>query len=70
MEEVINLNNIFYKSYSVDPNTGHSIYVFDSTYLPSAAELGVNDKNDYDEMITELMDMLVKKLNEAERDWL
>lgn len=65
MEEVINLNNIFYKSYSVDPNTGHSIYVFDSTYLPSAAELGVNDKNDYDEMITELMDMLVKKLPQA-----
>lgn len=65
MEEVINLNNIFYKSYSIDPNSGHSIYVFDSTYLPSSEELGAVDKYDYDIMITELMDLLVKKLPQS-----
>ncbi|KAL3237370.1 Ecm25p [Nakaseomyces bracarensis] len=65
MEDVINLNNIFYKSYSIDPNSGHSIYVFDSTYLPSSEELGAVDKYDYDIMITELMDLLVKKLPQS-----
>lgn len=57
----INVNNIFFKSFSVDPNSGHSIYVFDSTYLPDPEILG-NDKQIYDLLIDELMDRLVEKL--------
>lgn len=57
----INVNNIFFKSFSVDPNSGHSIYVFDSTYLPDPEILG-NDKQVYDLLINELMDRLVEKL--------
>ncbi|EDO18553.1 hypothetical protein Kpol_2001p58 [Vanderwaltozyma polyspora DSM 70294] len=59
----INVNNIFFKSYSVDPNTGHSIYVFDSTYLPSPEEVG--DKQVFDLLIDELMDTLMAKLPSA-----
>ncbi|CCD27485.1 Ecm25p NDAI_0K02940 [Naumovozyma dairenensis CBS 421] len=56
----INTNNIFFKSYSIDPITGHSIYVFDSTYLPSPEEIG--DKQVYDLLIDELMDRLITTL--------
>ncbi|CCE63078.1 hypothetical protein TPHA_0D04440 [Tetrapisispora phaffii CBS 4417] len=59
----VNVNNIFFKSYSVDPNTGHSIYVFDSTYLPSPEEIG--DKQVFDLLIDELMDTLIAKLPAA-----
>lgn len=59
----VNVNNIFFKSYSVDPNTGHSIYVFDSTYLPSPEEIG--DKQVYDLLIDQLMDTLIAKLPSA-----
>ena len=45
----INVNNIFFRSYSVDPNSGHAIYVFDSTYLPASDEIG--DKQVYDLLI-------------------
>ncbi|CCF58750.1 hypothetical protein KAFR_0F01530 [Kazachstania africana CBS 2517] len=57
----VNVNNIFFKSYSKDPNTGHSIYVFDSTYLPDPEEIG-NDKQVYELLIDELMDTLLAKL--------
>lgn len=57
----INVNNIFFKSYSIDPNSGHSIYVFDSTYLPEPDEIG-NDKQLYDVLIDQLMDSLITKL--------
>lgn len=56
----INVNSIFFKSYSVDPISGHVIYVFDSTYLPSPEEVG--DKQVYDLLIDGLMDKLVNKL--------
>ncbi|CCH63056.1 hypothetical protein TBLA_0J00560 [Henningerozyma blattae CBS 6284] len=56
----ININDIFFKSYSVDPITKQSIYVFDSTYLPSPEEVG--DKQVYDLLINELMDRLITKL--------
>ncbi|CAI4034237.1 hypothetical protein SMKI_10G0200 [Saccharomyces mikatae IFO 1815] len=59
----INVNNIFFKSYSVDPNSGHAIYVFDSTYLPAPDEIG--DKQVYDLLINALMDRLVMKLPQA-----
>lgn len=48
----INVNNIFFRSYSVDPNSGHAIYVFDSTYLPAPDEIG--DKQVYDLLINAL----------------
>lgn len=60
----INVNNIFFKSYSVDPNSGHSVYVFDSTYLPGPSEIG-NDKQVYDLLIDELMDLLITKLPQS-----
>lgn len=60
----INVNNIFFKSYSVDPNSGHSVYVFDSTYLPGPTEIG-NDKQVYDLLIDELMDLLITKLPQS-----
>lgn len=60
----INVNNIFFKSYSIDPNSGHSIYVFDSTYLPDPETIG-NDKQVYDLLIDELMDTLIEKLPSA-----
>ncbi|CAL9731777.1 protein Ecm25p [Monosporozyma unispora] len=60
----INVNNIFFKSYSIDPNSGHSIYVFDSTYLPDPQLIG-NDKQVYDLLIDELMDTLIEKLPSA-----
>ncbi|SMN19406.1 similar to Saccharomyces cerevisiae YJL201W ECM25 Non-essential protein of unknown function [Maudiozyma saulgeensis] len=60
----INVNNIFFKSYSIDPNSGHSIYVFDSTYLPDPTEIG-GDKQVYDLLIDELMDMLITKLPQS-----
>ncbi|CAI4551756.1 CKB_collapsed_G0028140.mRNA.1.CDS.1 [Saccharomyces cerevisiae] len=59
----INVNNIFFRSYSVDPNSGHAIYVFDSTYLPASDEIG--DKQVYDLLINALMDRLVMKLPQA-----
>lgn len=59
----INVNSIFFKSYSVDPISGHSIYVFDSTYLPAPEEVG--DKQVYDLLVDELMDKLVTKLPSA-----
>lgn len=59
----INVNNIFFRSYSVDPNSGHAIYVFDSTYLPAPDEIG--DKQVYDLLINALMDRLVMKLPQA-----
>lgn len=60
----ININNIFFKSYSIDPNSGHSIYVFDSTYLPEPQIIG-NDKQVYDLLIDKLMDTLIEKLPSA-----
>ncbi|CCK69326.1 Ecm25p KNAG_0C02150 [Huiozyma naganishii CBS 8797] len=57
----INIHNIFFKSYSIDPNSGHSIYVFDSTYLPDPESIG-NDKQLYDFLIDKLMDTLISKL--------
>ena len=60
----INVNNIFFKSYSIDPNSGHSIYVFDSTYLPDPTEIG-GDKQVYDLLIDELMDLLITKLPQS-----
>lgn len=60
----INVNNIFFKSYSIDPNSGHSIYVFDSTYLPDPEIIG-NDKQVYDLLIDQLMDTLIEKLPSA-----
>ena len=60
----ININNIFFKSYSIDPNSGHSIYVFDSTYLPDPQLVG-NDKQVYDLLIDKLMDTLIEKLPSA-----
>ncbi|CAI4043450.1 Ecm25p SKDI_10G0200 [Saccharomyces kudriavzevii IFO 1802] len=59
----INVNNIFFRSYSVDPNSGHAIYVFDSTYLPAPDEIG--NKQVYDLLINALMDRLVMKLPQA-----
>ncbi|EJS43197.1 ecm25p [Saccharomyces arboricola H-6] len=59
----INVNNIFFRSYSVDPKSGHAIYVFDSTYLPGRDEIG--DKQVYDLLINALMDRLVMKLPQA-----
>ncbi|CAI6724676.1 ANL_collapsed_G0027950.mRNA.1.CDS.1 [Saccharomyces cerevisiae] len=59
----INVNNIFFRTYSVDPNSGHAIYVFDSTYLPASDEIG--DKQVYDLLINALMDRLVMKLPQA-----
>ncbi|GCE99216.1 hypothetical protein ZYGM_003758 [Zygosaccharomyces mellis] len=59
----INVNNIFFKSYSVDPLSGHAIYVFDSTYLPSSEEVG--DKQVYDLLIDNLMDKLIAKIPSA-----
>ena len=59
----INVNNIFFKSYSVDPLSGHAIYVFDSTYLPSSDEVG--DKQVYDLLIDKLMDKLIAKIPSA-----
>lgn len=59
----INVNNIFFKSYSVDPVSGHAIYVFDSTYLPSSDEIG--DKQVYDLLIDKLMDKLISKIPSA-----
>lgn len=56
----INVNNIFFESYSIDPKSGHPIYVFDSTYLPSSDE--VNDKRVYDILVDKLMDRLIAKL--------
>ncbi|QLG70222.1 hypothetical protein HG535_0A01600 [Zygotorulaspora mrakii] len=56
----VNVSSIFFKSYSVDPISGHIIYVFDSTYLPSPEEVG--DKQVYDLLIDELMDKLIGKL--------
>ena len=60
----ININNIFFKSYSIDPNSGHSIYVFDSTYLPDPQLVG-NGKQVYDLLIDKLMDTLIEKLPSA-----
>lgn len=60
----ISVSNIFFKSYSIDPNSGHSVYVFDSTYLPDPNEIG-NDKQVYDLLIDELMDLLVSKLPQS-----
>ena len=57
----ISINKLFFKSFSIDPNSGHSIYVFDSTYLPDPTELG-DDKQVYDMLIDELMGMLIAKL--------
>lgn len=59
----INVNNIFFKSFSVDPLSGHAIYVFDSTYLPSSEEVG--DKQVYDLLIDKLMDKLIAKIPSA-----
>lgn len=59
----INVNNIFFKSYSVDPVSGHAIYVFDSTYLPSSDEIA--DKQVYDLLIDKLMDKLITKIPSA-----
>lgn len=53
----VNVNNIFFKSYSIDPISGHTIYVFDSTYLPEPEE--VKDRQVYDLLIDELMDKLI-----------
>lgn len=53
----VNVNNIFFRSYSTDPISGHTIYVFDSTYLPEPEE--VKDKQVYDLLIDELMDKLI-----------
>ena len=57
----ISINKLFFKSFSIDPNSGHSIYVFDSTYLPDPAEIG-DDKQVYDMLIDELMGTLIAKL--------
>lgn len=59
----ININDIFFKSYSVDPKFNQSIYVFDSTYLPSPVEVG--NKQVYELLINELTDRLVSKLPSA-----
>lgn len=59
----VNVNSIFFKSYSVDPISGHSIYVFDSTYLPEPEEVG--DKQVYDLLVDELMDNLITRLPSA-----
>lgn len=54
------MGNIFFKSYGVD-ETGVTLYVFDSTYLPSPEEIG-GDKQIYDLLIDRLLDRLSKKL--------
>lgn len=59
----VNVNSIFFKSYSVDPISGHSIYVFDSTYLPEPEEVG--NKQVYDLLIDELTDNLIEKIPRA-----
>ncbi|AAS54002.1 AFR631Cp [Eremothecium gossypii ATCC 10895] len=56
----VNVNNIIFESYSVDPATGHPIYAFDSTYLPSAAE--INDSTVYEVLLDRLMDNLINRL--------
>lgn len=53
----VNVNNIFFRSYSSDPDSGCPIYVFDSTYLPSF-EL-INDKELYELLLEKLMDRLL-----------
>lgn len=59
----INVNSIFFKSYSTDPISGQTIYVFDSTYLPEPEEVG--DKQVYDLLIDELMDKLINMIPSA-----
>lgn len=56
----VNVNSIFYKSYSVDPESEYPIYVFDSTYLPSFNV--VDDKQVYELLIDGLMDKVLTKL--------
>ncbi|QLL31288.1 hypothetical protein HG536_0B01500 [Torulaspora globosa] len=56
----VNVNRIFFKSYSIDPISGHSIYVFDSTFLPEPDEVG--DKQIYDMLIDELTDKLIERI--------
>ncbi|AMD19583.1 HCL568Wp [Eremothecium sinecaudum] len=56
----VDINNIIFQSYSDDPTTGHAIYAFDSTYLPSAAE--INDSDLYELLMETLMDKLVARL--------
>ncbi|QLQ78801.1 hypothetical protein HG537_0B01490 [Torulaspora globosa] len=56
----VNVNRIFFKSYSIDPISGHSIYVFDSTFLPEPDEVG--NKQIYDMLIDELTDKLIERI--------
>ncbi|CUS25110.1 LAQU0S27e00342g1_1 [Lachancea quebecensis] len=58
----VRLDNIFFQSYTKDPTSGSAIYVFDSTYLPSADD--VESREVYDLLIDEMMDKLVTKLPE------
>lgn len=59
----VNVDSIFFKSYSKDPISGHTIYVFDSTYLPEPEAVG--DKQVYELLINELMDKLVNMIPSA-----
>ncbi|SCU99473.1 LAME_0G03312g1_1 [Lachancea meyersii CBS 8951] len=56
----VNLDNVFFKSYTVDPNCQCPIFVFDSTYLPSTDQ--IEDREVYDLLINETMNKLVAKL--------
>lgn len=56
----VNVNSIFYKSYSVDLESDSPVYVFDSTYLPAFSL--VQDKEVYELLIDGLMDKVLTKL--------
>ncbi|SCV03296.1 LANO_0G03290g1_1 [Lachancea nothofagi CBS 11611] len=65
MESVVEvrLDNLFFKSFTADSDRGCPIYVFDSTYLPSADE--VESREVYDLLIDEMMNKLVAKLPDS-----
>ena len=54
----VNVNNIFFASSAVDPASGHPVYVFDSTYLPSFD--AIDDQQVYDLLVDKLMDRVVE----------
>lgn len=56
----VNVNNIFFASSAVDPASGHPVYVFDSTYLPSFD--AIDDQQVYDLLVDKLMDRVVVRL--------